>query len=85
MTASHITPLRQMLEDIDARLLKLVTGPHPLAEADLQRQARIAALPIVAIAPDAVAGGDLARHVHQSLAYAAPSDAQETPRRAAAH
>jgi hypothetical protein len=41
LTADHITPLRQMLQDIDARLLKHLTGPHPLSDVALQQVATL--------------------------------------------
>lgn len=41
LTTTHITPLREMLENIDARLLDLLTSPHPLDEAQLQKVAML--------------------------------------------
>jgi hypothetical protein len=41
MNPEHITLLRQMLEDIDARLLRLLTGPHPLDDDALQKVATL--------------------------------------------
>lgn len=41
MKPSHIVPLRRMLEDIDARLLELLTGRHPLDDATLRRAATL--------------------------------------------
>lgn len=41
VTASHTTQLRQILEDIDSRLLGLVTGPHPLGDAAIEKIATL--------------------------------------------
>jgi succinate dehydrogenase flavin-adding protein (antitoxin of CptAB toxin-antitoxin module) len=41
LTDRQTTPLRLMLEDIDARLLNLLTGAHPLEDTVLQQIATL--------------------------------------------